>query len=380
MFVSVSFTVSWLMVAYAPRLPLVLAGRLTSGLCAGLCCVAVPAYIVEISTVETRGLLTAGFQLSFAVGVFLEISLGIFLRWSWLAVCGAAIVVFASCLMLCMPESPPWLMRMSRSGEGMAALRFLRGDSAIEEFRDISESLTEEPENGLSLGELLRPELYKPLGISISLMFLQQFGGINALMAYSVRIFEDAEIKAIDPTAAAAIVALVQILATIPSGLLMDKKGRKLLFMLSGSCMAMSLTAAGLHSRLCEQGEWSWVPVVTLITYMVGFALGFGPIPFVVTPEIVPLHSRSFVIAVASATNSFFSFVVIQTFDDLRGFLGMAGAYWSYAAVALLGVVFYWRCVPETKGLTLRDIHRSFSLRPDHYEKLSSQKETSRVL
>lgn len=364
LYVSFSFTFSWLVVAYAPRLLFVILGRVVSGFCSGVCSVAVPAYLVEIATLNTRGLLSSSFQLSFAVGVFLQMALGIFLRWSWLAVCGAAVVVIGALFTLFMPESPPWLVKMRRNDEALQALRFLRGRdaSAEEEFDEIREHQAEDSDHEWSWRELIRPEMYKPLAISVSLMFFQQFAGINALNAYSVKIFQDSK-SALDPTVAAALVALVQILATVLSGLLMDRQGRRILYMASGSCMGLSLTAAGLHARLCEPGSWSWVPVLAFVTYMAGFAIGFGPIPFVVTPELVPLRSRSFLLSAANVSNSCFSFVVIQTFDDLRGLAGLWGVYWAYAALTFLGVLFYWRFVPETKGLSIHEIHRSFSHR-----------------
>lgn len=364
LYVSFSFTFSWLVVAYASRLSLVILGRVVSGFCSGVCSVAVPAYLVEIATLNTRGLLSSSFQLSFAVGVFLQMALGIFLRWSWLAICGAAVVVIGAILTLFIPESPPWLIKVCRNNEALEALRFLRSheDAAEEEFTEIRDHLAEESDEGWTWRELVRPEMYKPLVISVSLMFFQQFAGINALNAYSVKIFQDSEI-AFDPRVAAALVALVQILATILSGLLMDRLGRRLLFMMSGVGMVISLTAAGFHARLCEPGSWSWVPVLTFVTYMAGFAIGFGPIPFVVTPELVPLRSRSFLLSAANVFNSCFSFVVIQTFDYLRGGAGLWGVYWTYAALTFLGVLFYWMFVPETKGLSIHQIHRSFSNR-----------------
>lgn len=364
LYVSFSFTFSWLVVAYAPRLSVVIVGRIVSGFCSGVCSVAVPAYLVEIATLNTRGLLSSSFQLSFAIGVFIQMALGIFLRWSWLAICGAAVVVIGAILTLFMPESPPWLVKMCRDNEAVEALRFLRSkdDTVEEEFREICDHSTEDSDHVWAWRELFRPEMYKPLAISISLMFFQQFAGINALNAYSVRIFQDSKI-AFNPRVAATLVALVQILATVVSGLLMDRQGRRLLYIVSGICMVISLMAAGLHNRLCEPGTWSWVPVLTLVVYMAGFAIGYGPIPFVVTPELVPLHSRSFLLSAANVSNSCFSFIVIQTFDDLRGAVGLWGVYWTYAALTFLGVLFYWLFVPETKGLTIHQIHRSFSHR-----------------
>lgn len=366
MYVSAPYTFSWLLITYAPQLGLVYIGRLVSGFCAGICCVAVPAYVVEISTKEIRGLLTSGFQAAFAFGVFTMMALGIVLRWSWLAISGAVVVICGTCMMLLMPESPSWLMRAGHNDKAFDELRFLRGtyNEAVRDFHEIQDYLAEEPKNGLAIHEISLPELYKPMSIAVALMFFQQFVGINSLMAYSVEIFQNYE-GFIHPTVAATLVALVQLVATLLSSVLMDKAGRRALYIISGTCIALSLTVSGVFANFSNSRDllsWSWVPLASFVTYVATFSLGFGPVPYVVTPEMVPCHSRSFLLAVASVASSIFSFVVTKTFEPMRSGLGLAELYWAYAAFAVLGVIFYWIFVPETKGRTIRDIHRQFSV------------------
>lgn len=367
-YISTTFTLSWLLIAYAPTVHFIYAGRILSGFSAGICTVAVPAYVVEISTVEIRGFLTAGFQVAFAVGVVIMSSFGIILRWSWLAIVGAIVAVVGACLLYFMPESPPWLVRNGKYGEAMRGIRFLRGKKhdAAREFKEITENIAQEPRDGLTLREFLNPSLYKPLLIAFGLMFNMSFCGFPAVMSYTVKVFKE-EGNSFNPNVAATIVVVIQMIATMLSSLLMDRAGRKSLYVTSGSLMTLTLIALGAYTYCSQKydastlSHWSWVPLVSFMIYIAAFSIGFGPMPFVVIPELVPTHSRSFVMAVGCASGSLLGFIVIKTFDILRITIGLYGLYWLYGALTFSGFLAYFFFVPETKGRSIHEINKTFS-------------------
>ncbi|XP_015924127.1 facilitated trehalose transporter Tret1-2 homolog [Parasteatoda tepidariorum] len=367
MFVSIFYLTSWLMVAYAPSMMWMYCGRLIGGICAGACCVAVPTYIIEIAPTKIRGQLASGFQIAYTIGVLYVMGLGIFLRWSWLAISGAVIVACASCLMVFMPESPPWLVRASRPLEAENGLRFLKGPSTDtqRELQSIMDNIAENKEEGIRLEELLLPEIYKPTAIALALMFFQQACGISPLMTYTVEIFHSAG-SSIDPAVAATIVALVQVIATVLSGSLMDRSGRRCLFVTSGSIMFISLAVLGSYSFKLNQYLVSYhfvgyIPLISFATYIIAFSLGNGPIPYVMIPEIVPIKFRSPVVAAAGVLCSLLAFVFNKIFEDMRQGLGDYGVYWTYSFFSLISALFGFFILPETKGLTMRQISKSFS-------------------
>lgn len=339
-----------------------------SGFSAGMSTVAVPAYIVEISTVKIRGFLTAGFQVAFSSGVLMMTACGIFLRWSWLAILGAVVVASGACLLYFMPESPPWLIKNNRPAEAMEGITFLKGKNhnAEEEFEEIEALLVLEPIGGFSFRELLTPGLFKPLLITFGLMFCQSFSGSPAIMSYTVKIFKEQR-NFMDPNVASTVVALVQVLSTITSSLLMDRAGRKFLYILSGICMTISLIILGIHSYLdhkCDMVHnpyWSWIPLICFMIYISSYSLGFGPIPYVVIPELVSTHTRSFVMAVGCASASFLGFLVIKSFVVMRTAIGFYGLYWLYSVVTICGFLTYWIFIPETKGRSIQEINQLFS-------------------
>ena len=367
MYISTSFTLSWLLIAYAPTVGFIYAGRLLSGFSAGMCTVVVPAYVVEISTVKIRGFLSAGFQVAFSVGVVVMTAFGIILRWSSLAILGAVNVAAGVCLLYFMPESPPWLIRNGRHEEGMKGIRFLKGKNhdVASEFKEIIEQQAKESQSGFSFRELLSPSLYKPLLIAFGLMFSLAFCGFPPIMSYTVKVFQEA--GSVNPKVMATIVMIVQMVSTIISSLLMDRAGRKVLYIISGSVMTLALTLLGIYTYIIQKydssnlSHWSWVPLVTLIIYISAFSLGFGPIPYVVVPELVPTHSRSFVMAVGCASASFLSFVSVKTFAILQTSIGLYGVYWLYSIITFCAFLSYWIFVPETKGRSIHEINKMFT-------------------
>ena len=71
--------------------------------------------------------------------------------------------------------------------------------------------------------EFLKGSVWKPLGVSMGLMFFQQFTGVNAMVFYTVDIF-DAAGSTIDGRYATIIIGVVQFVCTVASGFLVIEK------------------------------------------------------------------------------------------------------------------------------------------------------------
>lgn len=378
LFVSGLFLTSWLVIAYAPTIAWIYGGRLLAGVCTGICSVSVPSYIIEISSVENRGLLGSCFHLSYTIGILITMSFGIFFRWSWIAIIGGLFNTCGAILMYFMPESPPWLISEGKYAEALSAFRFLKGKNVDtrKEYDTALDHFSSQPQRALSFYQYKEPELYKPIALAVGLMFFQQFSGISALMAYTVEIFEHAE-SALDPAICAAIVAGVQFCATLIGSVLMDKAGRRILYLVSGVFVTIGLIVLGIYGIFLEKWGFSssiygWIPLIGFTIFVGSFSLGFGPIPYLMTPEFVPLHSRAAVLSIAGIFSSFFLFIVTKTFDDLRSVVSDYGVYWVYGTFSILGCLFCWLCVPETKRKTISDIHHSFQINeiPSTYQEI----------
>ncbi|XP_074780254.1 solute carrier family 2, facilitated glucose transporter member 8 isoform X2 [Athene noctua] len=318
-------------------------------------------------------------QLMVVTGILGAYIAGLTLKWRWLAV----LCSFPPCIMLFfmsfMPETPRFLLNQNKRSEAIAALRFLRGPHADHDWEctQIEASVQEE---GLNLSEFKNPSIYRPLLIGVALMFFQQVTGINAVMFYAETIFEDADFK--DSRMASVVVGSIQVCFTAVAALIIDKTGRKVLLYISGTIMALSTALFGLYFKMVlpnrnnssnpdvwfalnaaspgTESSISWLAVVSLGLFVAGFALGWGPVPWLVISEIFPLKARGILSGACVLTNWVMAFLVTKEFNDLIGFLTSYGTFWLFSAFCCLNVTFTAFYVPETKGQTLEQIETYF--------------------
>uniref|UniRef100_A0A672PYI6 Solute carrier family 2 member 8 n=1 Tax=Sinocyclocheilus grahami TaxID=75366 RepID=A0A672PYI6_SINGR len=181
----------------------------------------------------------------------------------------------------------------------------------------------------IDLADLKDPGVFKPLGIGIMMMLLQQMTGINAIMFYAKTIFEQAHFESSD--VATVIVAATQVVFTAIAAIIMDKAGRKALLILSAAAAYLTLLTTAC------------------------FALGWGPTPWLVMSEIFPTRVRGLGSALCVLTNWTCAFIVTKTFQNL-----MVRTFWMFSGLCALNVIFTAIFVPETKGKTLEEIQARF--------------------
>lgn len=372
---TVPFVAGFAVITGAQEVWMLLGGRLLTGLACGVASLVAPVYISEIAYPEVRGLLGSCVQLMVVSGILLAYLAGRILEWRWLAVLGCVPPSFMLLLVCCMPETPRFLLTQHKRQEALAAARFLWG----------SEQGWEEPpvgaeHQGFQLAQLRRPGIYKPFAIGIFLMVFQQLSGINAVMFYAETIFEEAKFK--DSSLASVIVGAIQVLFTAAAALVMDRAGRRLLLALSGVVMVLSTSAFGAYFKLMQgspsnsshpdllapvsmepadpSGGLAWLAVGSMCLFIAGFAVGWGPIPWLLMSEIFPLHAKGVATGVCVLTNWLMAFLVTKEFSSLMEVLRPYGAFWLASAFCVSSVVFTWFCVPETKGKTLEQITAHF--------------------
>ncbi|XP_013068752.2 proton myo-inositol cotransporter-like [Biomphalaria glabrata] len=145
----------------------------------------------------------------------------------------------------------------------------------------------------------------------------------------------------------------------------------------NGSCLATSSIDTG-HSDYgpCENAtslvghtwasdycptSYSWMAILGLILYLMFFAPGMGPMPWTINSEIYPIWARSTGNSLSAATNWIANLLVSMTFLTLTETLTKYGTYWLFVGIAILGLMFFGICLPETKGRKLEDIEDLFS-------------------
>jgi SP family xylose:H+ symportor-like MFS transporter len=103
--------------------------------------------------------------------------------------------------------------------------------------------------------------------------------------------------------------------------------------------------------------------LIFILIYIAGFAMSWGPVIWVVLSEIFPNSIRG-AMSIATATVWITNLIISWSFpmlDDNNWLISQfhhGFAYWIYAIMCLIAVLFVWRIVPETKGKTLEQIEK----------------------
>jgi sugar porter (SP) family MFS transporter len=336
--------------------------RFIGGLGIGSAAVLSPLYIAEIAPARVRGALVSVNQLAIVTGILLAYFVNwIFAssgpsNWRWMYGMGAIPSVFFFLLLLRVPESPRWLVKNGREDEARTVLtRADTAEAAAVGIREIKDTLA--LEEG-SFRELFRPAFRRPLLIAIVLAIFQQITGINAILYYAPRIFEGAGFARMSAIGQSTVVGLVNMLFTIVAIVLADKVGRRPLLLVATGGMGISLVLLGaaFKSSLLPASALLFI----ILLYIAFFASAMGPLVWVVMAEIFPIKVRGSAMGLATLILWFADFAVTLTFPIISDRFHPATAFWLYAAMCALDLVFMWFFLPETKGRTLEEIERGW--------------------
>ena len=184
-----------LLITFADYVSMLFIGRLLYGFSSGAFGLLVPSYTSETAEPSIKGALGSLQQLIVTLGVLFVGVLGKYLDWQLMTGIFLFIPVLMTVWMFFMPESPVFLVSKGRMEAARSSLMFLRGPQydVDKELLEIQTTVRESQEVGsVGLVSLLSQKHYRvPLLLSVLLMFLQQFSGVNAVLAYAVQLFED---------------------------------------------------------------------------------------------------------------------------------------------------------------------------------------------
>jgi SP family galactose:H+ symporter-like MFS transporter len=127
--------------------------------------------------------------------------------------------------------------------------------------------------------------------------------------------------------------------------------------------MAVCLVLLGLGFTLgSASGALGWITALSLAAYVGFFAIGLGPVFWLLISEIFPLYIRGRGMGVATIANWGFNLLVTVTFLQLIEDLGRPGTFFLYALFTVAAYLFTWSLVRETKGRSLEEIEADLRL------------------
>lgn len=354
----------YLLLAFAEIVELYYVARFIMGLALGGVFTVIMMYIGEVSEVHNRGLLSSAFNCFLVLGLFVTYILGAYLSIKvFNIICAIIPAIFFVVFLLFIPESPAYLISKNKHELAHDNLRKLRVASSkeIENELEVMRQEVEKSREGHLRDLFVNRGLLKALTISVGLVSFQQLSGINVVLFYANTIFE-ASGSSIPSEVSAIIIGAVQFVSSFITPFIVDRLGRRILFIFSAFGMLISEAVLGVYFYLSKETDTdvdsiSWLPVVCLVLYIITYNCGFGPLPWAIMGEIFPSNVRSVASATTSSVCWLLGFILTKFFGQVSDEIGMAGSFWIFAGFCLIAAVFVITYVPETKGKTLAQIH-----------------------
>ncbi len=340
--------------------------RIIGGTGIGLASMLSPLYITEIAPPKIRGKLVSWNQFAIVLGIQVVYFVNWFIAsrgneewnmttgWRLMFLSGAIPSVIFIILLQFIPETPRYLVIRNRFSDALGVLKKTLGEKEAEAgIVEITESLSVRSAPWFSFGWLV-------ILISILMAAFQQLTGINAVLYYAPKIFQNTGSRLDISLLQTILVGAVNLLFTIVAIITVDKFGRKPLLILGGLLMGLTMIAIGLTFYTSGNNT---VALVFILIYIAGFAMSWGPVMWVLLSEIFPNSIRG-AMSIATATVWITDLLVSWSFpvlDDntwLVSKFNHGFPFWIYAVICFVAVIAVWKMVPETKGRSLEQIEK----------------------
>ncbi len=380
------FAASGIMTALPQSYQLLITGRFIGGLGIGIASMLSPLFISEFSPAEYRGRMVTLYQLAITIGILaayfsnaflLDISVSakpeasggsllhyLFVDEVWRGM--FATLLFPALLFLILlffvPESPRWLIKRGEEKRAFNILKKLAGENyASAQSGEIKESL--QLEEG-SLKQLFKPGMRKALLIGILLPFFSQISGINVIIYYGPKIFQEAGFAIGDAFGSQVTIGVINVLFTLVAIWKIDSYGRRPLLLLGVGGVTVSLIVIGIYFFLGISG--SSILLLYFLLFIACFAFSFGPVCWVIISEIFPTKIRGRAMSIATFSLWITNAVIGQLFPWLLENINAYGTFWFFAATSIIGFIFIYKMIPETKNKSLEEIEK-FWLEKNNY-------------
>lgn len=380
---AVLYLLGVLVLAASVNVPMLYVGRLLVGLGVGTTCVAAPMYLSECSPRRHRGVFGSLHQMMIVTGYLVSMAVGLGLvsldtsesgassgRWRFVLGLNAVSILLQIVLLVFSPESP---VHFAASASGAKGLDW-ESDQAVAKARASLKCLRQQTYDEGELILLVRPLLRTDdspqkstgdlglfrmiregaLGARRSLLavlllhLVQQLSGINGVFYFSTNLFAG-EGKSSLNTYVPLLIAIVNFVMTVVALVLMDRAGRKKL--LVGSCIGM-IAALSLYTgsvlTIDDMESLTVLKAASIVGYIASFAVGMGPVPWLMMNEIFDSRTVSSGVGLGVAVNWLANTLVVAVFPymlALRSFI-----FTPFIAVLVAFLAWAVARLPETKG------------------------------
>ncbi|WP_066521163.1 sugar porter family MFS transporter [Curtobacterium ammoniigenes] len=357
--------------AFAVDVPMLIVARFVLGLAVGTASFVSPLFISESAPPRIRGGLVSFNQLAVTTGILISYLVntaftGVPGNWRWMlgiaAIPGAALAIG----MLTVPHTPRWLMMRDRDDDARKVLERLRHDDPHADVDDELAGMRDanKQESSSRWRDLVSKSIRPLLFVGMGLAFFQQFVGVNTVIYYAPTILQHTGLTSSSSIARTVSIGITNVVFTIVAVVLLDRVGRRPLLLTGTAGLTVALAFLGVYFwSPWLQHHASWTALVGLILYIAAYAIGLGPVFWLMISEIFPIGIRSKSMAVSTMVNWAANFVVAGTYLTATQLITTQGVFFVYTGLGIVAFLFFAFRVPETSNRSLESIQSELTSR-----------------
>lgn len=333
--------------------------RFLGGLGVGASTVAAPAYVSEISPANDRGKLVALYQFNIVFGILIAFVSNYLLSdigenaWRWMIGIEALPALIYTVMVFTVPKSPRWLLTVKNDRE--SAIKTLQLINPEVNVETAIKAIQADHDQSDKNDTIFSPKYRFPLILAFLIAFFNQFSGINAFLYYSPRIFEIAGLEQSAALLSSVGIGITNLIFTLVGLSLIDRFGRRQLMYIGslGYIISLSLVAFAFASGI----QGMAIPIF-LFLFIAAHAIGQGTVIWVFISEIFPNHLRAKGQSFGSSVHWVLAAAIPSLVPVLFTAIGAASVFGIFAFMMVLQLIFVWRMMPETKGVSLEDLEQ----------------------
>ncbi|HAR6561344.1 TPA: sugar porter family MFS transporter [Staphylococcus pseudintermedius] len=363
--ISIVFIIGALILALAPTMEILVLGRVIIGLAVGGSTAIVPVYLSELAPTDARGSLSSLNQLMITIGILASYLVNYTFApiegWRWML--GLAVVpsVILMIGVIFMPESPRWLLEKRGEKAARDVMKLTYPSSEIDHEIENMKKINQIADNTWTV--LKSPWLLSTIIIGSVFALLQQLIGINAIIYYAPKIFATAGFGESTAILSTVGIGVVNVLVTIFAISIIDKIDRKKLLVIGNIGMVASLLIMSALIWLIGVNSAAWIILLCLTTFIIFFGVSWGPVLWVMLPELFPMRARGAATGIAALVLSIGSLLVAQFFPVLTDVLQVQQVFLIFAVIGIIAMIFVIKFLPETRGRSLEQIEQDLRAR-----------------
>lgn len=352
-YIALIFGISSILTGLAFNFSTFILFRILGGFSVGAVSVISPMYLSEMASAQHRGKLVSLYQLAITIGILLSFAINYLLHdigdwnWRWMFISGFFPSLLFYMLLFIVPESPRWLMMNDKSKEADDVIqKYFGGDTS-----QFSKTISEEHIRKINWGnEKERMLLFIGMGLAV----LVQFSGVNTVIEYAPTILQSAGWKIDGALISTFGIGLANVVFTILGVMIIDKVGRRNLYITGSIGMAICLV---IMTYLYSQNDFTGMKaLLLLVVFIAFFATCIGTSFWTLVAEIFPNPIRGNAMSMTSLVNWCATFIVVFFFPWLIKTIGSEKTFAFIASMAVLQFIFSYFFLKETKGRTLEEI------------------------